>query len=354
MRGPFSPSGAVALIALTVSCQSSRLPPQAVPWPSAMTAVSPAPAPRTLASPGRTVVLPVASPRPGPSPRASPPAAVVVAQATPVPPLADAPRASPTAVPRPEPPPPASPPPANSAATPATKPATGVLFDPRWSATPIGREPPHFQDPADEPGKPDWLQSGAWPIVGDTVTKGVVWQANTLAVPPFLSFRVWSGAALPDRYVVTIAVRPISSPHIRPPIGEISLIPFYTDPTHYLEVVVGGDRMGVWIADGASPQSEQGWRGLHFLPIATAVGETRTVTMTVDRQRQTLTVTSAGQTASVTESSLGGKPAGVAIRAVGKRFAVPVFRIEALPCARQTGNRETEKHPHQPPPDEAG
>jgi hypothetical protein len=158
-----------------------------------------------------------------------------------------------------------------------------------------------------------------------------VWQPDEIAMQPYFSFRVWSGVPLPERYTATIAVRPIRSPNFRPPVGEISLIPHYVDPTHYVEVVVEAGQIGIWVADGAQPGSELGWRGVRFLAVTTAAGETRMVTMAVDRSQSTLTVSAGGQSSTITESILATQPAGIALRAVGNEFAVPTFRIEALP-----------------------
>ena len=312
MRGPLSPFAAIALIAAscTTSCQTDLTQQQNVRT-TLKTVSTPEPAPTVLPDgTGRTVPSTPGQAQP-PAPTTSPVARVPTMQ-----PTADAPRASPNE------------PVGGARDSPA---ATTVLFDARWSAIPIGREPPMFHDPASEPNKPSWLQAGAWPIVPDSPATGVVWQANQLAPQPCLSFRVWNHAALPARYTATIAVRPVSSTFEHPPIGEIALIPFYVDPTHYVEVVVGSDSVSVWLADGAQPGSDKGWRALRFLGVATAIGDVRTVVMTVDRTQSTLTVMTGEQTATIAESALAAQPAGVAIRAVGNRFAIPVFRIESEP-----------------------
>jgi hypothetical protein len=205
------------------------------------------------------------------------------------------------------------------------------LFHPRWSDTPIGKEPPGFSDPADAPERPSWLQPGSWLIVGDRKTNGVVWQANEDAPQPYLSFRVWAPAALPRQYQVTMTVRPISSDHFQPPVGEIALIPLYRDPTHYVEVVIAAERLSIWVVDGGQPGSAQGWRGVKFLPIATALGQTRTVRMWVDRQAGSLRLETDGRSTTIQDDALLDTPTGVGIRSSGNRFAISEFRVERSP-----------------------
>jgi hypothetical protein len=281
---------AASIIVGLAGCQPDSLVPDLKPWPTTTGSADGGRGPLSTA--------PVLRPLPLPSPSFSP----LILPIPPTPPAAPAPFLR----------------------------AARVLFAPRWSDTPIGKAPPGFSDPADSPARPDWLQSGSWVIAGDRTSNGVVWQANEEAPQPCLSFRVWAHAGLPDQYQMTVTVRPISSPHFKPPVGEIAMLPLYQDPTHYVEVVVAVDRLSVWAVDGGRPGSDHGWRGLKFLPIRTDVGQTRTVHMVVDRQAGSLSLDTEGKTVTITDEALRQTPTGVAIRASGNRFAVPAFRVEQM------------------------
>jgi hypothetical protein len=336
--------GAAASIAVSLSgCQPDSLVPEMAPWPSAISGIpSASDRPATASPPAIFKPLPLPSPsyspwipQPLPSPQPSmrttgttpapnqPPASPTP---TPAMPPSPSPTPQPTVAPAPTPTP--TPAPTPSPRPTATAPAGPVLFSPRWTDTPIGKEPGAFTDPADAPDHPAWLHAGHWIIAGDRTTNGVVWQANEEAPQPYLSFRVWESAFLPERYRVTMAVRPISSEHYRPPVGEIALIPSYRDPTHYVEVVVAAERLSVWIVDGGQPGGSTGWRGVSFQPVTTDLGQTRTVTMDVDRQAGSLRIETDGQATTVSDEALRQPPTGVAIRSSGNRFAIPTLRVE--------------------------
>jgi hypothetical protein len=262
------------ILTLGAGCQADSLVPETAPWPSA------------IAAGADGVHPPLLRPIPLPSPTFSPWIAP-------------------------------SPPPAR--------------FAPLWSATPIGEEPPGFTDPATAADRPEWLHPGRWTIAGAPDGKGVVWQSQEEAPQPYLSFRVWPAADLPERYTLTAAVTPVSSAHYQPPVGEIALIPHYQDATHYVEVVLAADRLSIWVADGGQPGSARGWRGIKFLPLPTGIGQTRTVRMTVERTTGSLRIDSDGHSATVSEDALRAVPAGVAVRASGNRFDIPAFRVETDP-----------------------
>jgi hypothetical protein len=268
--------GLTLAMALGTGCQADSLIPETAPWPSAIAAGTDGAQP------------PLLRPIPLPSPTFSPWIA----------------------------PAPSRPP---------------ARFAPVWADTPIGEEPPGFTDPATAADRPAWLHSGHWPIAGAPDGQGVVWQSQEEAPQPFLSFRVREARDLPERYVLTAAVTPVSSPHFQPPVGEIALIPHYEDATHYVEVVLAADRLSIWVADGGQPGNAKGWRGIKFLPLPTGIGQTRTVRMTVDRTVGSLQVDSEGTSATISEDALRAVPAGVAVRASGNRFAIDEFRIEAAP-----------------------
>lgn len=305
---------AVCITVVLTGCQPDSLVPQFRPWPSAIT-TAPSGSDGTVQPGPLPVLKPLPLPSPSFSPWLSPPAP------NPAPSMRTTSMDDEAGPGRPSP---ARPTPT---ATPAPAAAPADTFSPRWSDTPIGQEPPGFTDPAAAPDHPAWLHRGRWVIAGDRATNGVVWQATDLAPQPYLSFRV-RPATLPDSYHVTMAVRPIDSTFYRPPVGEIALIPHYRDATHYVEVVIAAERLSVWVVDGGQPGSATGWRGVAFQPVTTAVGQTRSVAMAVDRQAGRLRIETDGQAWSVTDDSLRLAPTGVAIRSSGNRFAVPILRLE--------------------------
>lgn len=214
---------------------------------------------------------------------------------------------------------------------PAATAAAGALADPDWAATPIGAAPAAFVDPAAGPGpQPYWLASGRWDVVSVTspAYSGLALQAHDEQPQPWLSFRILD-QAIPDRYRVTATVQPVSSPRFKAPVGEISLIPYYRDPTHYLEMLVTNERLEIWLADGAAPDTDRGWTGIHFLPLTTGIGDLRTVTIEADLSTHDLTVAAGDQTYRVRHPFLDpGQPHRVAVRAAGNTFNLIRLRVD--------------------------
>lgn len=159
---------------------------------------------------------------------------------------------------------------------------------------------------------------------------GLVYRAEEAAPQPHLSFRVLETPSLPGRYRVTASVQPVSSPHFKPPVGEISIIPYYLDPTHYMEVLLTNDNLGIWLADGAAPDTNQGWDGLHFLPVNTGIGDVRQVTIDMDLNERRLTVTTGDQTYSLTHDFLRPRDPRIAVRSAGNTFNLLSFDVQEL------------------------
>jgi hypothetical protein len=212
----------------------------------------------------------------------------------------------------------------------------GLIYVADWSQTGIGNEPVAFHDPARESGgSPGWLASGHWQVtrVVSPAFTGLAYRASEERPQPWLSFRVLQ-TAIPDRYAMTARVQAVSSPHLKGPVGEISLIPYYRDPTHYIEVLLTNDHVGIWLADGAAPDTDRGWTGLRFLPLRTAIGQLQTVTIAMDLPARRLAVTLGDDTYELKHAFLDpAKPHRVAVRAAGNTFNLIDFRVERTDAA---------------------
>jgi hypothetical protein len=270
---------------------------------------------------GTTVETPPAAPPVPVTPSVAPSPALT---ATPT----AAPALSPTATPKPT----ASPRPA---VAPSPARPDGLIYGSDWSGTGVGREPGAFADPAREPGAPAWLASGTWQVtrIVSPAFTGLAYQASEERPQPWLSFRVLK-ATIPDRYGMTARVQAVSSPHLKGPVGEISLIPYYRDPTHYLEVLLTNDHVGIWLADGAAPDTDRGWTGLRYLPSRTAIGQVQTVVIAMDLTARRLAVTLGDETYAITHAFLDpAKPHRVAVRSAGNTFNLIDFRVERTGAA---------------------
>lgn len=202
-------------------------------------------------------------------------------------------------------------------------PAAPSLLAADWSGEPLNEEFAAFTDPSANWQLP-WLQAGRWRIaeVRTPAYSGRVWQCQDVQPQPYLSFRVWDGPTTGARYTLKATVQPVSSPHFKPPVGEIALIPYYLDPTHYLEVIVAADHLGIWIADGGTPGTDQGWQALAFMPVRTAVGQLRPLELAVDIDARQLVVRSGTQSWTIETDFLRHRPHGVALRSAGNSFNV--------------------------------
>jgi hypothetical protein len=217
-----------------------------------------------------------------------------------------------------------------SAASAATADPT-VLADLDWSRTPLGGEPDSLRDPAKGPGDhPYWLASGHWAVVkvATPAYTGLAYQPSEERPQPWLSFRVLDQVEMPNRYRVSATVQPVGSPVFKAPVGEISVIPYYRDPTHYLEVLITNERLEVWLADGAEPDTDRGWTGIHFLPLRTRIGDLRTVTIDVDLDERRLTASAGDQTYTLNHAFLDPTVRHrVAVRSAGNTFNLLRFRV---------------------------
>jgi hypothetical protein len=187
---------------------------------------------------------------------------------------------------------------------------------------------------------PYWLAKGIWQVsTVDTPTfRGLAYRASEEKPQPWLSFRVLQGPAIPDRFRVEATVQGVSSPHFKGPVGEISLIPYYLDPTHYVEVLITGEHVGIWLADGAAPDTDKGWTGLHFLPVRTRIGDLQTVTIDMDLTEHRLTVAVGDRTYSLSHPFLDpGRPRRVAVRSAGNTFDLVDFRVSRGEPGPSTG-----------------
>lgn len=216
---------------------------------------------------------------------------------------------------------------------PAATQAPGPFFEADWRRLTGAGEPVGFEDPARQSTDPPyWLATGKWRII--TVDApgyaGPAYQPYEEKPQPWLSFRVVSRADVPSRFLVKATVQGVSSPYLQGPIGEISIIPYYLDPTHYLEVLVTPGHVALWLADGAEPDTDRGWTALHFMPVRTAVGELRDVTIDMDLAAHRLTVTAAEQTYTLTHDFLQHtRPHRLAVRSAGNTFNLLKYRVEA-------------------------
>jgi hypothetical protein len=207
-----------------------------------------------------------------------------------------------------------------------------VIYEADWSQTPIGKEPAAFQDPAKtETDPPYWLAPGKWAVerVETASYSGLVYRASEEQPQPWLSFRVLQAPPIPTRYQVQATVQGVSSPHFKAPLGEISTIPYYRDPTHYMEVLLTNERLEIWLADGAEPDTDKGWTGLHFLSLKNRIGDLQTVTIDMDLDDHRLTVAAGERVYTLTHPFLDpNQPHQVAVRSAGNTFNLVRFRVE--------------------------
>ncbi|MBC7546088.1 MAG: hypothetical protein H7338_25445 [Candidatus Sericytochromatia bacterium] len=212
---------------------------------------------------------------------------------------------------------------------------SGLFFEADWSDAPADGEPAWFLDPAKTSGDhPYWLSPGQWRVTRLTTPAytGLAYQASEERPQPWLSFRVLQRPSVPSRFRILATVQGVSSPYLQSPIGEISIIPYYLDPTHYMEVLVTPAHLGIWLADGAEPDTDRGWTGVHFLPVRTDVGQLRQVTIDVDLSANRLTVAAGDQTYTLTHPFLQpDRGHGLAVRAAGNTFNLLRYRVETTP-----------------------
>lgn len=224
-----------------------------------------------------------------------------------------------------------------TAAVPA--PATSIseapaLFKTNWSTVAVGQEPPFFRDPSQDGERPYWLAPGKWAVtkVRTPAYSGLVYQASEEKPQPYLSFRVLQTPQLPNRYQVKVTIQPVSSPHFKSPVGEISIIPYFRDPTHYLEVLVTNDNLGLWLADGAEPDTDRGWTGLHFLPVHSQIGRLQTITIDMDLDARHITVQCGDVTYDLDHEFLApGRGHKVAVRSAGNTFNLVDLQVGPHP-----------------------
>jgi hypothetical protein len=143
---------------------------------------------------------------------------------------------------------------------------------------------------------PSWLYPGDWSRLPSApgFSGGVYHQAET-GPHPHVMIRRYAGAAfgpdgrMPARYRISAAVQPFENTTFNPLIGDNSLLVYYRDPTHYVELVVSSGNISVWTANDGTPFSSAGWTGHYWYAQQTSVGDIRRLSAEVDTTTHQLT-----------------------------------------------------------------
>lgn len=189
---------------------------------------------------------------------------------------------------------------------------------------------------------PSWLYVGTWEVA-DVDTPGlkgrVLRQTKVQERPPITLVR-YRGAfgggedgQMPPRYRMEVTQQPVRSPYNLPPTGDQAVQPYYLDANHYVEVVTTPRELQLWVCDGGTPDSAQGWTKVWSEALSTRPYDTRRIGAVVDTKKRTFQLLYDGQPKA--EATLDfidpSRKAMVALRAIGNEVNFDDFTLEQLP-----------------------
>lgn len=218
---------------------------------------------------------------------------------------------------------------------PTPTPAPKRLFA-DFEKTPVGSAPSDFVDVKTEELTPDWVYEGHWAVTEDA-SGNKVFMHDDVRQQPAVSFQRYRGTALgtsngqvPEVYYTEVDMRPISSPHNYPPIGDQGVQFYYLRHNTYLEVIVKPGLIEIWEANEAAPNTSKGWKRLWFKGLETPAGTTRRIGALVDTREGTFTAYLDGEPLETVESPLlKPQPAWVTLRGIGNVVSFDNLLIEA-------------------------
>lgn len=211
---------------------------------------------------------------------------------------------------------------------------------------PIGADSPFVDVGAEMLAKgerlPTWLYVGTWEVadVDTPALKGRVLRQTKVQERPPLTLVRYRGAfaggedgKMPSRYRMEVTQQPIRSPYNLPPTGDQAIQPYYLDANHYVEVVTTPRELQLWVCDGGTPDSAQGWTKVWSEALSTRPFDTRRIGGVVDTRKRTFQLLYDGQPKAEATLDLidPARKAMVALRAIGNEVNFDDVTLEHLP-----------------------
>lgn len=236
--------------------------------------------------------------------------------------------------------------PINVPATAAPDPAPTATAPPRtwnqqgyrsdWTNIPAGQLPLDYVTAQQEGFNHPWMYEANWQIRqgGEGPILAAITTSRAFEPLSFLRYRgraFGADGALPSRYRIDAEARSLGGANRYQGYGELALLAFYIDPTHYIEAVQNDEQLSLWEANDAEPNDSTGWRQLATYTRGAQIGEWVTFGVGIDLAQGRAWLISNGQpVASATSDLLRGSTGRFALRATGNRLEWRWITVQPL------------------------